>query len=60
MNHEQLFDAIAAKRMQSYYPKGFKRQYATLHAVILKAMDEASKQAVADYKKQQEDSTRHH
>lgn len=57
MSHEELFDTIARQEMAAYFPAGFKRQYKTLHAVILKAMDEAGKQAVADYKKQQEDST---
>lgn len=47
MNHEQLFDAIASKRMQSYYPKGFKRKYATLHAVIMEAMAAAANEAAA-------------
>lgn len=32
--------------MAAYFPAGFKRQYKTLHGVILKAMDEAAKQAV--------------
>ena len=56
MSHEELFDQIASQESTSYFPAGFKRQYKTLHAVILKAMNEAANQAVADYKKQMEDS----
>jgi hypothetical protein len=48
MSHEELFDQIARQEMAAYFPAGFKRQYKTLHAVILKAMDEAGKQAVAN------------